>query len=66
MTYNFDADQWFERQRQRLLARRQAGELDEGGLAEGLERLEKALDVMLTRLDGSFQVGPLAGRGEPR
>lgn len=66
LTYNFDVDQWFERQRQRLLARRQVGELDDRGLTEGLEQLEKDMDVMLARLDGSFQVGPLAGRGEPK
>ena len=64
MTYNFDADRWFELRRQRLLARRQAGELDDRGLAEGLDRLEQELDAMLLRLDGSFQVGPLAARGE--
>lgn len=67
MTYNFDADRWFELRRQRLLGQRQAGELDDRGLAEALERLERELDAMQDRLDGSFQVGPLAARGdEPR
>lgn len=64
MTYNFDADRWFELRRQRLLAQRQAGELDDRGLAEALERLERELDAMQARLDGSFQVGPLAARGD--
>jgi hypothetical protein len=67
VTYNFDADRWFELRRQRLLARRQAGELDDRALAEALERLERELDAMQDRLDGSFQVGFLAARGdEPR
>lgn len=67
MTYNFDADRWFEVHRQRLLTRREAGELDDRGLAEAIERLERELDAMQARLDGSFQVGPLAARGdEPR
>ncbi|HPC84380.1 MAG TPA: hypothetical protein P5234_03545 [Thermoanaerobaculaceae bacterium] len=64
MTYNFDAERWFELQRQRLLAQRAAGALDEQGLAAALERLEAQLEALQARLDGSFQVGPLAPRGE--
>ena len=37
-----------------------AGELDERALAAALERLEGELEAMEARLDGSFQVGPLA------
>lgn len=64
MTYNFDAEGWFERQRRRLLARQAAGELDEEALAAALERLEAGLEALEARLDGSFQVGPLAAREE--
>lgn len=60
MTYNFDAERWFEMQRQRLVARRDAGELDDEALASALERLERELEAMQDRLDGTFQVGPLA------
>lgn len=60
VTYNFDAERWFELRRQRLLAQRAAGELDERALAAALERLEGELEAMEARLDGSFQVGPLA------
>lgn len=64
VTYNFDADRWFELRRQHLLAQRAAGELDDRELAAALERLEAAYEAMAERLDGSFQVGPLAPRGE--
>jgi len=60
VTYNFDAERWFEMQRQRLVARRDAGELDDEALASALERLERELEAMQDRLDGTFQVGPLA------
>lgn len=64
MTYNFDAERWFELRRQRLLAQRAAGELDEQALAAALERLEDELEAMAARLDGSFQVGPLTPPSE--
>jgi len=63
VTYNFDAERWFEVQRRRLLARREAGELDDKALAAALERLALELDAMQDRLDGTFQVGPLAPKG---
>lgn len=64
VTYNFDAERWFELRRQHLLAQRAAGELDERALAAALERLEGELEAMEARLDGSFQVGPLAPRSD--
>jgi hypothetical protein len=36
MTYNFDADRWYENQRGLLVARRERGELDESAFAEAL------------------------------
>jgi len=60
VTYNFDAERWFEMQRRRLLARRDAGELDDEALASALERLDRELEAMQDRLDGSYQVVPLA------
>lgn len=64
VTYNFDAERWFELRRQRLLAQRAAGDLDDEALATALQRLEGELEAMVARLDGSFQVGPLAPRNE--
>ena len=56
MTYNFDADRWYENQRALLVARRESGELDENAFAEALEELDRRFDEMLSRLDGSFQL----------
>lgn len=50
-------------QRRLLHARRDAGELDEAGLAAGMERIERELEAMQARLDGTYQVGPLAPSG---
>lgn len=60
MTYNFDAERWFEMQRQRLHVRHAAGEVDDEALAQALERLDRELEAMQDRLDGTYQVGPLA------
>ncbi len=63
LTYNFDPERWYVLQRRLLIARRDAGELDEAGLAEALERLDRELEAMQDRLDGTYQVGPLAPGG---
>ncbi len=65
MTYNFDAERWFEMQRRLLLARRVSGELDAEALAGALDRLDRELEAMQDRLDGSYQVGPLAPKPNP-
>jgi len=56
MTYNFDADRWYENQRDLLAARRERGELDESTFAEALDELDRRYEEMLCRLDGSFRL----------
>lgn len=56
MTYNFDADRWYENQRDLLVARRERGELDESAFAEALDELDRRFEEMLARLDGLFQL----------
>ncbi len=56
MTYNFDADRWYERQRNRLDARHASGELDDAQYGRELEALEQRYEEMTERLDGSFQL----------
>ena len=56
MTYNFDAERWHGMQRRLLLARRDAGELDDAALAVELERLDRELESMQDRLDGTYQI----------
>jgi hypothetical protein len=60
LTYNFDPERWFAMRRRLLLARRDSGDLDDAELAAGIERLERELEAMQDRLDGTYQVGPLA------
>jgi hypothetical protein len=62
VTYNFDADAWFDRQRAVLLARCERGELDETTFTAALADLEKRYDEMVARLDNTFLVGPLDSR----
>ena len=54
MTYNFDAERWYENQKALLAARRQRGELGEGELAHALAELEGRYEEMVARLDNSF------------
>lgn len=56
MTYNFDPDRWYERERAAIERRHASGELDDRRFEEALEDLESRLEAMLSRLDGSFQI----------
>jgi hypothetical protein len=56
VTYNFDADRWYENQRALLVTRRERGELDERAFADALDELDRRFEAMLSRLDGSFQL----------
>ncbi|MFI5165267.1 MAG: hypothetical protein ACHQQS_01460 [Thermoanaerobaculales bacterium] len=56
MTYNFDAEKWYENQRRLLDLRREAGKLDERAFAEALADLDRRYDEMLDRLNNSFQL----------
>ncbi len=56
MTYNFDPDAWYERERAALIARHDRGELDEAVLKTALEDLERRFEEMLDRLDGTYQI----------
>ncbi len=56
MTYNFDAERWYENQRALLEGKRRRGELDERGLQAALEELERRYEEMTARLDRSFEL----------
>ncbi|MBI4915170.1 MAG: hypothetical protein HY825_04925 [Acidobacteria bacterium] len=58
MTYNFDADAWYERERAALKRRGAAGELNDAELTAAVEDLDRRYDEMLARLDGSFAIPP--------
>jgi hypothetical protein len=54
MTYNFDAERWYENQKALIAARRAAGDLDDAAFARASEELDRRYDEMVARLDGSF------------
>jgi hypothetical protein len=56
MTYNFDADRWYEREREMLDTRRRASEIGEQEYKKALSELDRRYDEMLDRLDGTYQV----------
>jgi hypothetical protein len=62
VTYNFDADAWYERERAALDRRRSAGEMDDAELTAAVEELDRRYDEMLARLDGSFAIPPALNR----
>ncbi len=64
MTYNFDVDQWFERQKALLDSRLAKGELDEASYHAALEELDRRADEMHGRLDGTFQGPGFTGPGK--
>jgi hypothetical protein len=61
MTYNFDPDRWYDAHRSALEARLARGELDDAGFAAELAELERRLEDMLARLDGTYQLPPSPG-----
>jgi hypothetical protein len=56
VTYNFDVDGWYDRQRAVLEAKRQKGELDDAALAAALEDLDRRYEELLARLDKPFEL----------
>jgi hypothetical protein len=56
MTYNFDAEKWYENQKALLEARRERGELPDAEFALAVEELDRRYDEMVARLDGTFQL----------
>lgn len=60
MTYNFDAERWYERERELLDTRRDRGELDEAAWRQAVEDLDRRLEEMLRRLDGTYRIPPSA------
>ena len=56
MTYNFDADRWYERERLRLDKRLADGEIDQATADRILADLDRRYDEMVTRLDQTFQL----------
>ena len=56
MTYNFDADRWYENRQALLEGRRDRGELDDRAFAVALEELDRRYEEMTARLSRSFEL----------
>lgn len=56
MTYNFDPDRWFESRLLLLDHRLATGEIDRERYDFELEELNRQLEAMLDRLDGTYQI----------
>ncbi len=56
MTYNFDIDEWYDRELAFLQARHRRGELDDERLAEAIDILDRRREEMEARLDGTYRL----------
>jgi hypothetical protein len=56
VTYNFDADAWFEREERLLRRRRDAGEISGVDFSAAIEQLEARYEEMVARLARSFEL----------
>ena len=56
MTYNFDADRWYDNERDALEIQFKSGELDARAYAAAIEDLDRRYDEMTDRLDRSYQI----------
>lgn len=56
MTYNFDPDKWYEDEAYILNLKLMKGEITQDQYNELIEVLDKKLDEMWNRLDGTYQL----------
>lgn len=56
MTYNFDIDEWYDRELVFLQARHRQGELDDEQLAKAIDDLDRRREEMEARLDGTYRL----------
>jgi hypothetical protein len=56
MTYNFDPDRWYDNEQDALERAYRAGQLDRSAYETALDRLQRRLDDLWDRLDGSYRL----------
>ena len=56
MTYNFDPERWYENEYAYLSAKHRLGEISDEAYALQLKRLERRLEEMWARVDGTYCV----------
>ena len=58
MSYNFDPDKWYENELFLIQLKLKTGEITQKEYDEAVEILDKKLEEMWKRLDGSYQINP--------
>ncbi len=56
MTYNFDPDKWYDNELFLIQSKLKTGEMNQNGYDEAVEALDKKLEKMWKRLDGTYQI----------
>ena len=56
MTYNFDPDNWYDDELFLIHSKLKTGEITQNEYDEAVEILDKKLEEMWERLDGSYQI----------
>jgi hypothetical protein len=58
MTYNFDPDKWYDNELYLIQSKLKTGEMPQSEYDEAVEILDKKLEEMWARLDGTYQISP--------
>jgi hypothetical protein len=56
MTYNFDPDRWYENELMAVQSKYKAGQLTKQEYTKAVKELDRKLEDMWERLDGSYQL----------
>jgi len=56
MTYNFDPQQWYNREVRMLERMAERGEIDAQAHSAAVEELDRRYDQMVDRLDGTYRI----------
>ena len=56
MTYNFDPDKWYDNELYLIQSKLKTGKITQNQYDQAVEILDKKLEEMWKRLDGTYQV----------
>jgi len=62
MTYNFDPERWYDNEYAYLKGRHRLGEISEQEYKQKLNNLEKKLEEMWKRVDGTYLIDDEDGK----
>ena len=65
MTYNFDPDKWYENEISILKSKVRSGEITEPEYKRALDKLDRRLEKMWNRLDGTYQIQGVNSKRKP-